>query len=310
MMPPRTWLLTTIGLLLTVGGGLIALNTSLDIYGIFHNPRGRRLAVFGDERVAKYLLSGRYVPENFDAVLIGSSVSANWNTSQIRGLRVYNESIYGGNINEEKSFLDQALSRPGIRVVFLVVHPFLTHSHAFETVRLTPREKLAALGSQSLWQAYLEMIRIRLHRSRQTSDAFGTNFADPLRIGLNPTLRQMMRPGEDFEIDPIALDIYKEAVAELHTRQVKIVFIVPPLSENLLAQKRTAFQKYFQTFQTVMAAQDMLIDFISDQFTAFRMNSKNFADGIHLEHAAAAEVISVIDAHIAQWISQGRLPRQ
>jgi len=51
------------------------------------------------------------VPANFDAVLIGSSMSANWNTSKIKALRVYNESMSAANIVEEKALVDHALSR-------------------------------------------------------------------------------------------------------------------------------------------------------------------------------------------------------
>ena len=47
---------------------IAAVNAAADIYGLYRNPAGRRLPVYGDARVAKYLLSQRYVPENFNAI--------------------------------------------------------------------------------------------------------------------------------------------------------------------------------------------------------------------------------------------------
>jgi hypothetical protein len=69
-----------------------------------------------------------YVPENFSALLVGSSVSAYWNVADT-----------------------------GIKEIFLIVHPFLTHSHEFESVRLRPRLKLLSGASdlQRIWRPQL-----------------------------------------------------------------------------------------------------------------------------------------------------------
>ena len=101
-MSPPVWLAETIGAIVLLLLIVVLVNMSIDIYGIFRSTKGRHLVVYGDERIAKYLLSERYVPENFDSLLIGSSVSANWNTQGIDSFRAYNESIEGGNIVEEK----------------------------------------------------------------------------------------------------------------------------------------------------------------------------------------------------------------
>ena len=72
------------------------------------------ILVYGDERVAKYLMNERYVLANFNAVMIGSSVSANWRLDQIVQLRTFNNSVNGGNIVEEKSMVDQVLYPPPV----------------------------------------------------------------------------------------------------------------------------------------------------------------------------------------------------
>jgi len=304
-MRARNWLLTTIAMILAAGAGIAALNIWLDVYGIYRDTHGRHLEVYGDERVAKYLLSGRYVPENFNALLLGSSVSGNWNMAEaVQGLRVYNESLMGGNIVEEKCLLDQALSRRGLQLVFLVVHPVLTHSHDFESVQLAPRLKLSSLGSQSLWNAYVGMLNVRLHRTRQAYNEFGTLDWGMAKHELNATLKQMMRPGVDFEVDPIAFQAYLDVIKEIRAHHVRIVFVVPPVSEDLLQVKRAAFEKYLGLIQPHLAPGEELIDFTSGPYAGFRANGDHFMDGVHMGSAAAAEVISMLNSAMEEFPSR------
>jgi hypothetical protein len=306
-MKPQAWLLSTLAVVLVLAAGIIAANVYLDIYGIFRDPRGRRLSVYGDERVAKYLLSEWYVPANFNAVLIGSSVSANWRLEKIDQLRTYNDSLDGGNIVEEKQLVGQVLSRPGIQVAFLIVHPFLTHSHDFETVRLGPDEWKTALGSLSLWEAYKEEVRTARSVKRPLIDEFGAEEFEIDRKELNPTLRHMMSGIGDFEVDAIAFAEYRDVVSELHAHRMQTVFIIPPLEERLLAPKRAAFQHYLSAIRPMMTAQDKLIDFTSQEFGEFRADPRNFLDGVHLLHDGAAAVVSMINSRIDTWIKRGEL---
>lgn len=294
-------------MILAVAGGTIAANVYLDIYGIFRDPRGRHLLVYGDERVAKYLMNERYVLANFNAVMIGSSVSANWRLDQIVQLRTFNNSVNGGNIVEEKSMVDQVLSRPGIQVALLIVHPYLTHSHEFETVPLTPRERTAALGSVSLWNAYKSKIRMGLHLETQLFDEFGAQDFGTTRKELNPTLKRMLEGSNDFEVDLSALASYRDVVSEFHAHGVQIVFVVPPLEERLLVPKRAALEKYFNTIRPMMGPNDKVIDFTSEEFVDFRADPRNFLDGVHLLPEAAARVVSIINARIKDWIARGEL---
>lgn len=301
-MSARAWLIETICLTASLLIAVVLGNMSIDIYGIFRNAQGRYLLVYGDERVAKYLLSEKYVPDNFDALLIGSSVSANWNMGQIDGLRVYNESLNGGNIVEEKTLVDQALPGSRIHVVFLIIHPYLTSSHEFETVGLTPRENLAALGSQSLLDAYTNEVRIKLHREEQHFDEFGTDDVGDAPKKLNATLQKLMSPGTEFDADEVAMKTYKSLIDELHSAKVQIIYIVPPPSQSILASKGKAFANYSNIILASKLEQDRVIDFTTDEFVDFRSNPENFTDGIHLKNSAARQVIAVVNHRFHEWI--------
>jgi hypothetical protein len=306
-MQARNWLLTTISMILSVAGALVGFNITVDVYGLYHSAKGQRLVVHGDSRVAKYLFNQRYVPENFNTVLLGSSISANWDLTAIEGLRVYNDSVNGGNIIEEKAILESALSRKGISNVLLLVHPALTYSHDYKTVDLNPRLKLSALGSLSLWEAYKDVLKIRLRRARLMFDYAGTENFGVVPKQLNSTMKALWRPGGDFDVDPIALAAYRDVIATLHARRINIVFIVPPTFEDLLRQKPGAFERYIRLIQANASPADKWIDFTSEAYAGLQKVRSNFEDGSHLVPQTARQVVSFVNAALNDWIAKGQL---
>lgn len=306
-MTARAWLVQTVVLLLVMAIAVVLLNVTIDIYGLFRNSQGHRLAVYGDKRIAKYLLSRRYVPGNFDALLIGSSISANWNTSGIACLRVYNESLDGGNIVEEKAVAGQALESHRIKVAIVIINPYLTSSHEFETTPLTPRENFAALGSQSLLEAYKDQIRGKLNHSSPPCDEFGTYDLDNSPTKLNATLRKMMAPGAEFDIDEAALNAHRALIAGLRAANVRTVYVIPPISQALLIFKDRAFAHYSELMLKGKPDREPVIDFLSDEFLEFRENPENFRDGVHLNNRAARQVVSVLNDRLAAFFGK-KLP--
>jgi hypothetical protein len=306
-MSTRAWFATTIGVTLFLVVAVAGINAFVDIYGIFRNPAGRHLAVYGDERIAKYLLCEKYVPANFDAIVVGSSVSANWDMSGVDSIKTYNASLNGGNIVEEKTVFDQTLAAHRLKAVFLVVHPFLTSSHEFETVRLTPRENVAALGSLSLLDAYKDKLHTLLHEDGAT-DAFGTTELGDNPQPMNAIVRKLLGSPGEFPIDPISFDANRALIAEVHSRGVPIVFIIPPLSENLLESRSGQFAGYSRLILGDKALGDKVIDFTSPDYLEFRKNSANFKDGVHLTDRAAREVVADIRERLDDWTGNGQLP--
>lgn len=299
-MHPRTWLLITILSIVATCGLVAGFNCAFDIYGLYRPVRDRHLVAYGDPRVAKYLFNMRYVPENFDAVLIGSSMSANWDLRAIEKLRTYNNSVNGCNIVEQRAIVECALARPGLSTVFLIVHPYLTATHDFKTTRLSPDLAHSALGSLSLWAAYKDMLNIRLHRSQPLRDYAGTEAFGPMPRDLNANMKRLFAPGSRFEIDPVALETYRSFLAELRAHGIRIVFVVPPLFEGLLDSKREAFDNYARMIQAESRAGDKWIDFTSDSFAAFRKDRSNFVDGVHMVPGATRQVVAHLNAAVNQ----------
>jgi hypothetical protein len=304
-MRPGSWLLTTTLSVVFAAGAIAAANVALDIYGMYHPARDRHISVLGDPRIAKYLLSTRYVPENFNAVFTGASVAANWEVKRIEDLRVYNEALNGGNIVEEKTLIEAALERPGIQVAFLLVHPSLTYSHEFRTVEMKAELRRSALGSASLWAAYKEMLNIRLGRLPQKFDDAGTETFQNMHSEMNWLMKQMWN-APDFSVDPVALQAYKNLVKALTARRIRIVFVVPPTSEALLATKRVQMEKYLTMMRREIGGDYLWINFLRPEYSHLR-DPEIFSDGVHLKAGGARQVVDEINGIVRNWIGAKRL---
>src|ERR1700758_724776 len=108
-MTGRSWIIITIASTLTAVGIAAAMAYAIDPYGVFRNPRGRKLAIYFSPRKSKFFLNQRYVPSNFDGLIVGASSSGNWEAPYLSGARIYNESLFGANAVEERIIVNQAL---------------------------------------------------------------------------------------------------------------------------------------------------------------------------------------------------------
>ena len=307
-MNPKVWLAGVLGLTLCVAAIVVSINMSIDMYGLYHNDRGRNLIVSGDPRLSKYLLSKRYVPDNFDAILLGTSVSENWRTGTIKPVRVYNESLEGGVIVEDRALAERAMAGGRIKLVLLLIQPYLTYDNTFRTVQFTPQQDVTALGSKSLLDAYRDQFSIWRHSEPVDWDEFGSESFSNLPQQLNRKLQKMWAPTEQpFEIDASGMRDYTALVNELHAKNIPIVFIVPPISENLFEGRRKGFDQYSQLMLNMSGPQDRLIDFSGDDFKNFRSDPKNFKDGIHMTDIGAATVTGTINDRLTAWTQGGQL---
>jgi hypothetical protein len=305
-MNARKWLLATLTVTAALVACCAAFNVTVDPYGIFRDPTGRKLAGYGDERLAKYLLNARYVPANFDSLLIGPSVCANWPVADIKTLRIYNESLNGGDITELKSLVDNSMASWRPKVALLIVTPYVTLSHEFKTVSMTPGLRWGALGSLNLVYAYKEWTLRELGRGTPVFDHVGSeDFADR-RFPLNANLKRLLDPAEPgFDIDPEAMQAYRGLIMELQAHEVPIVFIVPPMADELYRPKQQAFRTYADTLLRMSTERDRVIDFTSDEFKdQWSGQADSFTDGMHLRQAAAAKVMGIIGERLHAWAQQ------
>jgi hypothetical protein len=306
-MNPRRWLITTLTVTAVLVACCAAVNATVDPYGIFRDPTGRKLAGYGDDRLAKYLLNSRYVPANFDSLLIGPSVSANWPVADIKTLSLYNESLNGGDIAELKSLVDNSMVSWRPKVALLIVTPYVTLSHEFKTVSMTPSLRSRALGSLNLVYAYKELMLHHLGRAMPNFDPVGsTDFEEQRRLPLNAVLKSLLDPAKPgFDIDPEAMQAYRGLITELQAREVPIVFIIPPMADELYRPKQEALTTYATMLIGMGTKRDRVIDFRSDEFKdLWSDEADNFTDGVHLRRSAAAKLTSIVGQRLQVWAEQ------
>ena len=128
-LTPARWLATALTATVALAGAFVGVNVGVDQYAYFRDAHGVERAPFGGEPTTKLIYSYNYIPANFDALLIGSSVTDDWPTHAVQGYRMYNASLDGGNGTEGRLLLDNTLARGKILLVVVAIYPILTETH-------------------------------------------------------------------------------------------------------------------------------------------------------------------------------------
>ncbi len=264
-MTNHRWISLTSAAIATVVACTVAFCYWTDCYGLLRDPRGRKLSIYCADRKAKFLLSKRYVPANFDGLILGPSSSSNWDLSNLPGVRLYNESVLGANAAEESRIAEQALGKGRIRIAICILTPKMTSSHAMndglDTV--TSRE---ALGSIHVFINNAATGLLAMH----------------VRIGKNQAPPNGARPIQDtgraatvlfansyYAIDPVALGNYRNVVVSLQRQGASIVYVVPPMYEPCFELNRAGLAAYLGLMIRDMPSAPIL-DFTSPAYAALR----------------------------------------
>lgn len=292
------WSWLTLIAVAVAGGAFVALNHRLDPMGLFHSKR--RIIIYTNERWSKYLLSMRYVPEHFDAVLVGTSVTANWNTGLMQPLQTYNLSLDGGNASEERILLENVLSRRKPKMVIFCIHPYLTASYGRKTPFMTRRDYRSALGSLELLKVYHARFLVEQHRSRQEFNEFGQ---EDLRIPSRLWRAQSMASGEWYGVDERSLAEYGRMVTSARAAGSRVIAVVPPVSSEQWVYTREAYQQYQRRILSFFRDNELVIDFNTPPYSALREERLNFPDGVHLSGPAADTVSKELSRRVRDWLT-------
>lgn len=297
-MQPGKWLLTFFFFLAALLAVAMTANYALDIYGLYRDERAGSRPALGDERIAKYLLASRYVPANFDGLLLGPSITANWRTNRMASCRCYNASLNGGNIVEEQAVAAQALPSGHIKLAILLIHPSLTLSHDFKTAEMSPKQRIAALGSESLLYAYKDAFWRITNPHETYNDGFGAAYWGDAHHPLNEINIGLLRPGVPFDVDPEALAVYHHLLEQLQRYGVRVLLVVPPLAEDLLEQKKLYFNRYSERIIDQTPSPTPVLDFTTPAYRSFRENPRNFTDGVHMTQKGANIITDEVDRYL------------
>ncbi len=292
-------LLAAIALLVGVAVGL---NVWMDLYGLFRNAAGRSLKVYGEERNCKYLFTYRYLPENFDALMLGSSVSENIPVDRLAGLRTYNLSLSGGVMTEAAKLGTNALQRGHFKVLLLSLHRYMLESAEEKTNFMVPERYWGAFGSMQLYTASFAYLLDRAGIRRSPFDEYGVQLYG---LATPTTQSEIVRDAAafhsgqsgrwSFKINPRAYHALEELIHAAHEHNVPFVAFTPPMPTIL--QEATA--KRLADFDSAVAAafgpQDVFIEFNRPEYRFLSDDFANFREGAHLSDPGARKLAGELD---------------
>lgn len=124
----------------------IAFNFVDDDFGLFWSGTPKRIWI--QEKTSKYLMSYRYIPRNFDGLLIGPSYSdGSMDTRRLHDYRIYNLSMEGANATELRAATVNAIERGQMRVLIICLGPYITKNSGMKGNEINAKEYLGSLFS-------------------------------------------------------------------------------------------------------------------------------------------------------------------
>ncbi len=309
----------TLSLAVAGAVAVAVMNWRINYYGVFGNVHGRALAPMTNQRIAKYLYGLNYVPANFDALLTGASSTNNLDTSVVRGYRMYNDSIGGGNVTDIRLVIENTLNHGRFRLVVFGLQPRLFETHG---ASIGPRDFGAALGSYDLFRDYGKDLWFRLRGRPNPYDTWGrVNFEELPPWPLIDADAAMNRYLEKYPPDQRALTVDEPSYAELrelidfarlHSDRVMAYF--PPVYERRYQVMRKEYADFNAKMSALFRPGETIIDANDGSLSPLLRDPASFQDGTHLTEKVAAKVSAALadsieaaqPAPIAKTVQNGR----
>ena len=265
----------------------------MDFYGLFRCNGVKNLKVYANERTTKYLFSYNYIPNNFDGILIGTSISETLNTKKIDVAHVYNASISGGNISEQKLIADNVFKRGHIKLAIFCISPYLTATHGRKSSAMDPREYWGSLGSVGLSRVYVNYIRTHFGLSKDRWDVNGVSLEFtpeevPQIVALKKTANNSTpQKNKVASVDELAFNEYEELLKTARAHGAKIIGFIPPYYSQGYAANKMEYDDYFARMSALFHHDEKIINFNTPAYSGYTDDLKNFYDGSHLSNEAA-----------------------
>jgi hypothetical protein len=295
--------------------GFVALNIYIDIYGLFLGRTNRK--VYVNERTSKYLLSYRYIPENYDAIIVGPSLSANLNPSYIRNYNAYNASVMGANISELKYLLDNVLERGNLKLVVICLDPYLTKDFGKKSASIDPKEYYGALGSTNLLKTYLmyavrhyELLPNKYAKDIITQNGWNNFGLEMKGLDANKIIAEKIeqRRYEAPKFDNRAYEELRGVIEKLKSKDVKIVAYFTPIPYPLYSIGRKDYEFFEEHMKKLFSKEDIVINLNSEKYKTTTSDYSIFIDHGHLSASGQKFVLDEINAHIENTVTTTSVP--
>jgi hypothetical protein len=285
---------------------LVGVNIWIDIYGLFLPVKGREIPVYNNDRISKYLLSHRYIPQNFDVAILGTSLSANLDVSgynrKENKFRIYNASVMGANISELRPIAEK-LVEGGIKKMIICFSPYMVRDSGTKQIRFGPKIYFGALGSKNLYETYVVAIIRRYelmpHKfPKNQIDEFGVNHyqdlfrAHDIKLRIAATIKE--NRNISMSIDPVALRELRDFLTVLSDNGVDYLGYFHPVPIEILESKYSDYQKFKAAVMEIVGDEERLVDLNNFNYKRFTSDYSNYVDQGHLSEKGQQIVSSIL----------------
>lgn len=298
-------------------GAFISTNVYVDIYGLFLGRKDRK--VYVNERTSKYLLAHRYIPENYNGIIIGPSLSANLNPANIRHFRVYNSSIMGANISELHYLIDKIIEEGKLEIAIICLDPYLTKDFGKKSAAIDPKEFYGALGSTNLLRTYI-MYLVRENKmlpGRYAPDLINAdgwnNFALEMKdLDSKKAIEEKVRLNafENTAIEPRAYEELREVVNTLRSNNVKIFAYFSPIPRQIYRLGQTEYGKFESRMLELFASDDIILNLNDEKYADITSDHKYYIDHGHLSAEGQEFVITEINNRLEEHLKTKPVPEK
>ncbi|MBI2234599.1 MAG: hypothetical protein HYU57_06395 [Micavibrio aeruginosavorus] len=314
-LPPRRFIAAVAAMVVLLGVGFTALNYAANDFGLWRHRDSAR--IWAVEKTSKYLLAHRYIPENFDAIMIGSSVSDNLDTRKIEKYRVYNLSMAGGNITETAAAARKYLEAPGEKSLLIVsLHPYLTKNSGMKSFQIDESEVAGSLFSIipiNIWLAKLQHFAGIGDAALEQSEAGWNHFDEPrdekaieeIAIMLRRDLEERRKNPDAAParalIDPAAMAELDALLTLARSKGVRIAaYYHPQIGVKFDFLEATGeWADYRAQMEKIFAPGEIILDMNGPEYAVLRNDPEAYFDGSHLTQHGAGQVLQALNRALA-----------
>jgi hypothetical protein len=295
----------SLGIAFALAALVAAGNMYRDEFGLFRSVKGRQIDIPVSERATKYLLSFRYIPVNFEGILIGPSLSDQLDTKQLRSLKTYNLSLLGANGNELRLLAENVLRRGNMKAIIVCIDPFITRESGINDQRMQPHMYWSALGSTFMFKHYVDQMKEHF-KPRSGGFRYNDYGAANIHSGSDPrqaitNFANLARKGSHapIPVDPRAFAALQELFALARQKNVKIFAFYFPMPDEVFTALEPRYRDFQAKMNTLFTDRDTVWDFNADSYREFRRDYRNYSDQGHISSRGADFLLKEIDRRLA-----------
>lgn len=293
----------------------VGYNFYADDFGLWRQHDARR--VWSDSIKSKYLMSIRYVPENYENVIIGPSVSEIVDPSNIESFRFYNLSSASANIQRQfpaiKTYFDSA-ARGGVLLVTLypyfvnhhglVVDSIIEKPHQSTLFSLFPVQVLMKKLQNYVWEK--DIVYDESHNGRGKISSRKNNIDKKFEPYLQNLLQRQDRfiatEGEsetEFTVSEESIEQLKAAIKLAKRKEFQVIAYYYPLNkwDFEFRKLKGDWGNFRSAMDAVLKDQAVIIDFNTSEYDYIRADKSNYRDA-HMTERGARLLERALDAKL------------